>query len=210
MAPFFAIIVAAASLLNSPACAQQIEDCYDVLATKQKAKCYLGDCGSNQVWRDSELLLTSWAEAMEVRAVRWDPTKDFNVNFLLGYPGTSPFDLVDLNLHFYEEKTCDSQYWNCETVYLPLDSRVTRVKVGYYVESEYTKVASMTVMQSNGDSDIVIGEGRGDRFDTFDFLNTQRLIGMESYLDSHPKIYKVELLRFNGSACPAAIQPEDI
>lgn len=110
-------------------------------------------------------------EGMEVRGVRWDSTKDFNVNFLLGFPESGEFDLMDLGLHFSEEKTCDSTYWTCEGVMLPATSRITRVKVGYYVESVYTKVVSMTIQQSDGDSDIVIGEGRGDRFDTYDFLN---------------------------------------
>lgn len=108
------LLIVAACLLNSLAQAA-IEDCYDVLATKQKAKCYLGDCGNNLSNKDSERLPTTWVDGMEVRGIRWDETKDFNVNFLVGFPESGQYDLLDLGTHFSEEKTCDSQYWECQT-----------------------------------------------------------------------------------------------
>ena len=104
-------------------------------------------------------------------------------------------------MHDPEQKTCDSAYWNCQLFTLAGNSRIVRVTIGYYVETTYTKVASMSFMQSNGDPDIEIGAGKGDFFETFDFLNKDRLIGLNSYIDGYPEIYKVEVLRSNGFAC---------
>ena len=45
------LLIVAACLFNCLVKAA-LEDCYDVLATKQKAKCYLGDCGDNLANKD--------------------------------------------------------------------------------------------------------------------------------------------------------------